>query len=164
MICYFDIQGLEGIGVIFHGKRVVFTGISVRTEPEEYRGHEALIPFSKEDFHFFFDNDVPDLNFYAVPALWIIGHDSAGGYFVTTETDFLFQENLPLFYVSAESQVYLIKGNSTQFLTGKYRWREDLEESDEIKIYSSRLMAEKDFDIHNADELNLTSLETSDGK
>ena len=73
-------------------------------------------------------------------------------------------EDFPSFYISAENQVYLIKGNSTQFLTGKYRWREDLEESDEIKIYPSRLMAEKDFDIHNADELNLTSLETSDGK
>ena len=32
--CYFDIQGLEGMGIIFNGKRVVFTGISVYTENE----------------------------------------------------------------------------------------------------------------------------------
>lgn len=160
--CYFDRQGLEGMGIIFNGKRVVFTGIAVHTESEKYRGNEALIPFSKEDFHFFFDNDVPNLNFYAVPALWIIGYDSAGGYFATTETDFSFQENFPLFYVSAENQAYLIKGDSTRFLTGEYHWRENLEQSDEIKIYTSRLMAEKDFDIHDADELDQTSFESSD--
>ena len=153
-LCYFDRQGLDGTGVIFNGKSVVFTGISIHTEPDQYRENDALTPFSKEAFHFFFDDDVPNLNFYAVPELCIIGYDSTGGYFATTAEDFSFQDNSPLFYVSAENRVYSIKGESSQLLTGQYHWRENLEPSDDVKIYPSKLMAEKEFDIHDADEIN----------
>ena len=157
--CYFDIQGLEGMGIIFNGKRVVFTGISVYTELEKYRDNEILMRFLNEDFHFFFDDNVPKLDFYAVPALWIIGYDSAAGYFATTETDFSFQEDFPLFYISVKNQVYLIKGGSALLLTGEYHWRENLEQSGEVRIYPSRGMADKDFDIHDAGELTLLSRE-----
>lgn len=50
-------------------------------------------------------------------------------------------EDFPSFYISAENQVYLIKGESTRFLTKEYQWRENLERSDEVKIYPSRFMA-----------------------
>lgn len=159
---YFDRQGLEGMGVIYNGKPVVFTGISIHTEPSKYRGNHALIPLLKEDFLFFFHDDVPSLNFYAVPALLIIGYDSAGGYFATTEMNFTFRENFPLFYITAERQVYRIKGESSWFLTGEYHWRENLEPSDAVKIYPSRLAAENDFYIHSAEELNLTNLDDDD--
>ncbi len=152
---YLDRTGMEGFGVIVGGKSVVFTGVSVHQEPERYRAHEVLTPFWKEDFHFFFGQEGPQQNFYAVPAILVLGYDSAGGYFITTETDVSFEKNFPLFYLSTEQKVYFLTEESSRFLTGEYRWRESLQPTDAIRIFPSREKAEEEFQIHDRRELDL---------
>ncbi len=146
---YLDKESLNGIGVILRGKNIVLTGVSVHQESVRYRENDALTPFLKEDFYFFFDDEKPHLNFYAVPAILVLGYDSAGGYFAATDDDFSFEENFPLFYISAQKQAYFITEESSRFLSGEYRWQKDLRPADRIKIYESRQMAEKDFEIHD---------------
>ena len=158
-IFYLDRSSCGCIGIILRGKTAVFTGISVHQEPEKYRGDPVLLPlFLKQDFHFFFDKDDIHLDLYAVPCLSIIGYDSTGGYFATTEYDFSFQEDFPLFYISAERKLYSIEGNSTQFLTGAYAWKEKLKPSDAVKIFTSKQMAQKEFTIHDISELDVPVL------
>ena len=146
---YLDKESLNGMGVILRGKTIILTGVSVHQESARYRESDALTPFLKEDFHFFFDDEEPRPGFYAVPAVLILGYDSVGGYFASTEDDFSFEGNFPLFYISAQRQVYFITEESRRLLSGEYRWQRELQLTDLIKIYGSRQMAEREFEIHD---------------
>lgn len=155
-IIYFDApKGCTAI--LLKGKQVVYTGCTLHQEPAKYRGAEALQPLLEEDFHFFFEDEDPDVRLYAVPELLILGYDSAGGYFATTRMDADFREDFPLFYLSSERKLYAVEGESRRLLTGKWNWRENLRPSGEVKLYLSREMAEKELEIHDLKELNLPS-------
>lgn len=152
-VIYFDMPKEECVGVIWEGKQVVYTGGLIHQEPAAYRDMKELEPFLRVDFHFFFEDEKPDVEIYAVPELLVLGYDSAGGYFATTRTDADFTENFPLFYLSQEGRLYLVEGGSGQLLKGT--WRDKLRPSDAVKVYPSRAMAEQDFSIHDLSELNL---------
>lgn len=145
----------ECIGIMMKDKQVVYTGCTVHREPARYRETEALTPFLQEDFHFFFDDQDPGVELYAVPEVLVLGYDSTGGYFLTTCMDVSLGEDFPLFYLSAERVLYAVEGESSQLLTGEYRWREGLRPSDAVRVYPSREAAQKDFTIHDLNELNL---------
>lgn len=155
-VIYFDAPKEECVGVIWKGRQVVYTGGSVHQEPAAYRGVKELEPFLRVDFHFFFEDEKPGVEIYAVPELLILGYDSAGGYFAATRSDAGFTENFPLFYLSKEMKLYAVEGGSSQLFAGT--WRDKLQPSDAVKVYPSRAMAERDFVIHDLSELHLPGL------
>lgn len=152
---YFDAPVNECVGVIWQGRQVVFAGLSVHQEPARYRGSEVLAPFLQEDFHFFFEDEQPDLPIYAVPRILILGHDSAGGYFASTRMDVSLNETFPLYYLAKNGGVYQVEGDSRELLSGTFQWRECMRPSDAVKLYPSREMAQRDFCIHDLRELHL---------
>lgn len=154
---YFDAPK-DCIGIALSGKQVVYTGLEIHREPVRYRGCQALAPFLKEDFHFYFEDEEPQIPIYAVPQVLILGHDSDGGWFASTRMDVRLEEDFPLFYISREGRVYQVEGESSRLLTGTFRWRECLRPSDAVKLYPSRAMARRDFEIHDLAELDLPGL------
>ena len=102
---YFDAPK-DCIGIALSGKQVVYTGLEIHREPVRYRGCQALAPFLKEDFHFYFEDEEPQIPIYAVPQVLILGHDSDGGWFASTRMDVRLEEDFPLFYISREGRVY----------------------------------------------------------
>lgn len=153
-VMYFDAPA-GCVGIAMADKRVVYTGCTVHQEPARYREAEALTPFLREDFHFFFDDQDPGVELYAVPEVLVLGYDSAGGYFLTTCMDVRLEEDFPLFYFAADRVLYAVEGESSRLLTGEYRWRDRLRPSDAVRVYPSREAARKDFTIHDLNELNL---------
>ena len=151
---YLDRESLERlggtVGLFLPGKQVVLTGTAVHREPEALRGNPAMEPFRQEDFHFFFEGDTVRPEFYTVPAVVLLGRDSAGGWFASVGEEGAFQDNVPLFYLSAERKAYAVTGESRQFLTGNFRWRETLRPTDAVRVYASRQEAEREYRIHNA--------------
>lgn len=151
---YLDRESLERlggtVGILLPGRQVVLTGTAVHREPEALRGHPALEPFLREDFHFIFEGDTVRPEFYTVPAVVLLGHDSAGGWFASAGEENPFQDNAPLLYLSAERRAYAVTGESRQFLTGNFRWREALEPTDAVRVYGSRQEAEQEYRIHDA--------------
>ena len=154
---YFDAPK-DCVGILLSGKQVVYTGLTVHQEPARYRDCGALAPFLQEDFHFFFEDVEPDVALYAVRQVLILGYDSAGGYFASTQMDVALDENFPLFYISRERNLYQVEGESSQLLTGTFRWRERLRPSEAVRLYPSREMAQRDFAIHDLAELHLRGL------
>lgn len=133
-VIYFD-KPNECIGICYRSKKVIFTGMTIYSEPVKSRNEESIKLFSKEDFHFFFDDEIPNLKMYAIPALLILGYDSCGGYFAAIDGDISFDESFPLYYISFKRIVYRIEGDRKLLPTGKLNWKEHLVKADDIKIY-----------------------------
>lgn len=152
------------VGIAIPGRQVAYTGLRVHQEPARYRGSEALAPFLQEDFYFFFEDEEPDVSLYAVPRVLILGYDSAGGYFASTQMDVRLDENFPLLYISRERKVYQVEGESSLLMTGTFRWRECLRSSGAVKLYPSRVAAQRDYLIHDLAELDLPDLPDPPGR
>lgn len=153
-VIYLDAPA-ECIGVAVKEKQVIYTGCTVHQEPARYREAEELEPFRREDFHFFFDDQDPGVELYAVPEVLVLGYDSTGGYFLTTCMDVRLDVDFPLFYLSAERVLYAVEGESSRLLTGEYCWRDRLRPSDAVRVYPSRAKAQEDFPIHDLSEWSL---------
>ena len=156
---YLDKQGMAGVGIFLRGKTVVFTGTSIHRENAAYRDCPATEPFRKAGFYFFYSDDPWEPDFYAVPAVLVVGHDNAGGCFATTEPDFALGKDVPLFYISPERRAYAIQARSSRLPAGEFPWKDNLLPTDAVKIFRSRAMAEREFAIHDGKELGLETEE-----
>lgn len=137
--------------------------VTLELEGREYRlvkaGTQILVlkgdprdPYYKEiagksGMHFIFEGNVPEVPFYAVPYLCIIGRDEKGGFFAMKNRpdpeEWFFDEAEPVYYIPGWKRVFFAAGSLLDLLEEGSAWRGSLRESRKIRLYPSRQAAEK---------------------
>jgi len=151
MALYMDFSGTEGaIGFISDGEPVIPAGVSIEAMPMSIKQKEWDLyqQFAKEnDVHFLFEDNVPTVDFYAVPRVCIAATDSDGGMIASVEESFSLHDSVPLIYISPNRKCFLITEDSTQFLAIASHWKKHLIPYNGVKLYASKEAAKTAFPI-----------------
>lgn len=153
MAIYMDFSGTEGaIGYISDGEPVIPVGVSINAMPMSIKKKEWELyqQFAKDnDVYFLFEDNIPTVDFYAVPRVDIVATDSAGGLIASVGEVFSLSESVPLIYISPKKTCFLITSDSTQFLSIASQWKKHLAPYDGVTLYPSKEAAMADFPITN---------------
>lgn len=153
MAVYMDFSGTEGaVGYIADGEPVIPVGVSISAMPMSVKQKEweQYQQFAKEnDVFFLFEDNVPTIDFYAVPRVDIVATDSAGGLIGSVENTFDLSHSVPLIYLSPDRECFLITADSTQFLSMASQWKKNLVPYNGVRLYPSKEEAMADFPIVN---------------
>lgn len=152
MIQYLDMTKAEGcFGVIpENGETIIFTGVSVNSMPLSVKRKEgkAYDDFAwKYGIHFIFDDCIPEIDFYTVPKIEVAATDNDGGFIASVGEPFSLRDPVPLIYISAERNAYLITEDSSEFLSIAAEWKVRLTPYDGITLYKSKEDAKIDYPI-----------------
>jgi len=153
MALYMDFSGTEGaVGYISDGEPVIPVGVKINAMPMSVKNKEWEIyqQFARDnDVHFLFEDNLPTIDFYAVPQVEIAATDSVGGLIASVGEDFSLSHSVPLIYISPQRKCFLITADSTQFLSIASQWKEHLVPYDGVMLYASKEAAKADFPIVN---------------
>lgn len=151
MALYMDFSGTQGaIGFIAEGEPVIPVGVSIDAMPMSVKKKEWDLyqKFAKEnDVYFLFEDDIPVIDFYAVPRVCIAATDMEGGFIASVGDAFSLHDRVPLVYIAPNLKCFLITQDSTQFLSIVPHWKEQLQPYDGVKLYASKEAAMVDFPI-----------------
>jgi hypothetical protein len=153
MALYMDFSGTEGaIGYISDGEPVIPVGVSINAMPMSIKKKECELyqQFAKRnDVHFLFEDNIPTVDFYAVPWVDVAATDSNGGYIASVGESFSLSDSMPLIYISAKRECFLITRDSMQFLSIASVWKKHLMPYKDVTLYPSKEAAMEDFPIIN---------------
>ena len=153
MAIYMDFSGTEGaVGFISDGEPVIPVGVSINAMPMSVKKKEWELyqQFAKDnDVHFLFEDNVPIVDFYAVPRVDIAATCSNGGLIASVGESFDLHSNIPLIYISPTRECFLITEDATQFLSIAAEWQTRLTPYHEVKLYPSKAAAMDEFPIVN---------------
>lgn len=154
MTCYYDLTGADGgIGILPEpGEIAVLTGVVLHTEPAKYRGEKSDAFIRDFDFHFWFDDEEPEVTLYAVPRIEVGGYDSEGGLFAGS-IDFTLSRAKPMYYIDKDRRCHLITSDSREFLAMGRSWRERMTHTDAIEIFPTKEEARKKYNICDVESL-----------
>ena len=153
MAIYMDFSGTEGaVGFISDGEPVIPVGVSINAMPMSVKKKEWKLyrQFSLEnDVHFLFEDNVPAVDFYAVPRVDIAATCSDGGFIASVGESFDLHSNIPLIYITPTLECFLITEDATQFLSFASEWKTRLTPYDGVRLYPSKEAAMAEFPIVN---------------
>lgn len=157
MTQYIDMTKTKGyIGILpENGDTIVLTGVSVNSIPLSVKRKEGELyaDFARKyGIHFIFDDDIPEIDFYAIPRLDIGARDNAGGFIASISEPFSLSDSICLVYISTDRKCYLITNDATEFLSIVSDWKGRLTPYDGIKLYTSEDKAKEEYDIINFEE------------
>ena len=87
------------IGVFANGAEVVLAGTTVNAMAVKYKNGEYQRFAEEYDIHFIFEDNIPKIDFYAIPMVEIFAVDSSGGYIGSLGQPTDLQENIPICYI-----------------------------------------------------------------
>ena len=153
MAIYMDFSGTDGaIGFISDGEPVIAVGVSIHAMPMSVKKKEWELyrQFAIDnDVHFLFEDNVPVVDFYAVPRVNIAAVDSEGGFIGSVGEIFDLSASVPLVYISPQRECFLITQDSTNFLSMASEWKQHLIPYCGVTLYPSKEAAMADFPIIN---------------
>lgn len=148
-----DFSGTKGaVGFISDGEPVIQVGVSINAMPMNVKKKEWELyrKFAIDnDVFFLFEDNVPVVDFYAVPRVDIAATDSKGGLIASVGEAFDLSASIPLIYISPARECYLITQDSRQFLSIAHEWRKHLMPYRDVTLYPSKEAAMADFPIVN---------------
>ena len=148
-----DFSGIEGaVGFISDGEPVIPVGVSINAMPMSVKKKEWELyqQFAKDnDVLFLFEDNVPIVDFYAVPRVDIAATCSDGGLIASVGEAFDLHSNIPLIYISPTQECFLITEDATRFLSIAAEWKTRLTPYHEVKLYPSKAAAMEEFPIVN---------------
>lgn len=151
MSLYMDFSGTKGaIGFISDSEPVIQVGVSINAMPLSVKRKEWELyqQFARDyDVRFLFEDDVPGVDFYAVPRLDIAATDSCGGFIASVGEPFSLQDKIPLVYISPKRECFLITEASSTFLSIASSWKEHLVPYSGVTLYPSKEAARAEYPI-----------------
>ena len=153
MALYMDFSGTGGaVGYISDGEPVIPVGVSINAMPMSIKKKEWELyqQFAKDnDVYFLFEDNIPTVDFYAVPRVDVAATDSDGGLIASVGEPFDLCDSVPLVYISPSLECYLITQDSAQFLSIAPQWKKHLVPYYGVTLYPSKEAAMEDFPIIN---------------
>ena len=111
------------ISVFVNDAEVVLAGTPVNAMSVENKKSEYLRFAEEYDIQFIFADNVPKVDFYSVPMVDVFAMDSVGGYLGSIGQHTDFEQDIPICYVDADKNCYLIAKSGTEFLSKVQYWK-----------------------------------------
>lgn len=134
------IVNLEDTEIISAGTTVYSMGVHDRNE--EYQRYA-----NDYDIQFIFDDDNPRLEFFTVPQVDIMAHDSKGGFIGTVYQQCDSESDAPICYINRDLECFIISENVEDFLSNIGIWQDNMKSYDKITVYRSKAEAEAELEF-----------------
>lgn len=145
---YYDSDEFEkefpATSFIWLNAKPVPAGISIFSMPDIAKTQKWKAFADMYDIHFIFDNDIPDVNFYAVPQFHIMARDSKGGLIGIVGGKDSLNTHLPIAYVSASRECFWIASSGNSFLENLNQWKMLLKPCDTLMLFDSKEAAKRE--------------------
>ena len=125
------------IGVLLEDAEIVLAGAPIYAMPVNLKNSEYQRFAEEYDIHFIFRDAVPQVDFYTVPLVEIFAADSFGGYFGSVGHQVDLQENIPICYIDADKNCYLVAETGNEFLKNAHCWKKTLKPISDIEFFES---------------------------
>lgn len=135
-ILYFDFsESSEAIGIIKENALVLPAGASVYAMPLKDKNGAYKRIETDCDVHFIFEDNVPEIDFYAVPFINIFAHDSSAGMLASVGGIADFESDQKIIYISSDRSIYLAADNGQEFLKNIAFWKENLKPFLSVELF-----------------------------
>ena len=141
------------IGVFLKDTEIIQAGTTIYSMPTELKDEEYQKFADCYDIHFIFDDRVPEIDFYAVPYVDIMAVDSQGGYIGTVGGLTDLESEFPICYIDKNRKVFRIADNFRSFVANCENWREHWKPWNDVKLFSSKNEAMKEYEFVDIDTL-----------
>lgn len=116
--------------------------MSVKDKNEEYLKYEK-----NYDICFIFDDDIPEIDFYAVPMIDIFAKDHNGGFFGTAGEMTDLESEAPICYIDSDRNCFIAADNGRDFIKNAAYWKQNLVPDRKNEFFASREEAEKKYEF-----------------
>ena len=135
------------ITVFVNDAEVVLTGTSVNAMSVKHKNSEYIRFAEEYDIQFIFADNVPKVDFYSVPMVDVFAIDSVGGYLGSIGHFTDFEQDIPICYVDADKNCYLIAKSGAEFLSKVKHWKEQLIPYTDIEFLDSYEIAQHKYEF-----------------
>ena len=144
---YYDWNDITvgAVGVFLRDARVMPAGVTVCAMPAQEKGEQGYQEYAGKDVHFFFDDALPQIDFYSVPRLDVFA-STTDGLLATLGESSDVEGEAPIVLIDAQKRVFRAARNMMDMLTST-NWKDGIREETEVRIYENRAaaMAENEF-------------------
>lgn len=141
------------ISVFIKDVEVIPAGTTIYSMSEKSRNDEYQRYADEYDMRFIFDDDIPEINFYAVPQIDIFAKDSKGGFWGTLGSVTDFEEKLPICYIDRERNCFCAAGSGQEFLKSLKENKIELKPEEGVVFYDSKAVAERELEFIKLEKL-----------
>lgn len=144
---YYDMSDITAgaVGVFLRDARVMPAGTTLCAAPVQEKQESAYAEFAQKDVHFIFTDDMPEIDFYAVPRVDVFARTTDGLLACLGESADV-DSPAPIVLIDAQRNVRRAAKNLMDMLTSS-NWKDGICEETGVKLYPSReaAMAEVEF-------------------
>lgn len=139
MRLYYDIKSASDcVGIFLKDTEIVAAGTTISAASSKNNNMELQRIADDYNIHCIFNDNIPTIDFYAVPQFDIFAHDGCKGYF-----GMLPQRGDAVYYISQDRECFWVTDNISAFIHDAANWRKNLMPCNSISIYPSKEEAEK---------------------
>ena len=147
-------NGANGaICVILKDAEIIQAGTTIYSMPTELMDEEYQKFIDCYDIHFIFDNMALNVDFYAVPRVDIMAVDSRGGYIGTVGGLTVIESEFPICYIDTNRKIFRLAAHFKNFVNASADWQKQLQPCDDVKLFSSKSEAAKEYEFIDIDPL-----------
>lgn len=143
----------SAICVIRKDAEITQAGTTIYSMPPELKDEAYQKFIDCYDIHFIFDNMALNVDFYAVPRVDIMAVDSRGGYIGTVGGLTDIESEFPICYIDKSRKIFRIADNFKNFVNNCVDWKKQLQPCDDVKLFSSKNEAAKEYEFIDIDPL-----------
>ena len=129
----------SAICVIRKDAEIIQAGTTIYSMPIELKDEEYQKFIDCYDIHFVFDN--------------IMAVDSRGGYIGTVGGLTDIESEFPICYIDKSRKIFRIADNFKNFVNNCADWKKQLQPCDDVKLFSSKSEAAKEYEFIDIDPL-----------
>ena len=148
---YYDMNDITtgAVGVFMSDAKVLLAGVTVSAEPAAARQDAnvmcAYAQFAEKDVHFFFRDDLPEIDFYAAPRLDVFAR-TTDGLLATLGESSDAEGEAPIVLIDREKRVHRAAKTMMDLLTST-NWKDGVCEEHEVRIFPDRAAAEAELEF-----------------
>lgn len=147
-IIYYDSEEFKNVfcskAFVMKAIKPIPAGTSFFSMPDTEKNKKWKSFADKYDIHFIFENDIPKIDFYAVPQFHIMATDRNGGLIGIVGGKDSLNTHLPIGYISHEHECFLIAPSGYSFLEHLDQWKQLLKPYEGLTLFDSKEMAKKE--------------------
>lgn len=152
--CFFDYsKSTDAVSIFIKDHVVLPAGAGVYAMPVSDRNDRYKQLADLYDVHFIFSDNVPSVDFYAVPYLSIFAYDSSGGMFASVGAFADFESDAKIAYISPDRTVFLAADNGRAFILNLPSWKENLRLYSGAELFSDLEHAKEKYQFLDIEQL-----------
>ena len=126
------------MSIVLEGVKIIQAGTTVYAMSASEKNLEYDKIAEKGDIHFIFDDNVPNITFYAVPRVDVFATVSDGGYLATYGVITDIENNARILYISKDGEIRVAAPHLRMLLSRRRNWKSSMQKTKMVRLYSSK--------------------------